>query len=109
MSITPWWKKEISLRRRPRGTVVVAKPLIAPELVERAAAIFEPPDVFEPSIWPVEPSEPERDDVLARPPAPAPLPQVWPPALVDSTTADPAPEPRSSPSPGRGPIPNRCP
>ena len=107
----PWWKKEISLRRRPRGTVVVAKPVIPPEIVERAAAIFElesdPPAPAEPSIWPVEPAQ---GDVLASAPSPAPLPQVWPKALAEmaSYTPPPAIVPPARLDPGPQPVPSRC-
>ena len=90
MSGTPWWKKEVSLRR-PRGTVVVAKPVAPADLVERAAALFEeletdlnrttlhaylPTPTPAPPAEPVVPSEPAG----AGPPA---LPAVWPQALVD--------------------------
>ena len=77
MSASPWWKKELVARRRPRGTVVVAKPLIPPALVERAAEIFElPPEpappVAAPAIRPAAPAE-----------TPA-LPPVWPRAIAET-------------------------
>lgn len=95
MSGIHWWKTEVTLRR-PRGTVVVAKPVVAADtvrpadLVERAAALFNeletdrgrsslhelaPP----PRVLPVRAALP-ADAAESAPPA---FPAVWPQALVD--------------------------
>ncbi len=106
MSASPWWKKELMARRRPRGTVVVAKPLIPPALVERAAEIFErPPEpappVAVPAFRPTGPAEaPTQPPVWPRAFAVLPPPvagPVVPPALELVPEPEPDPEPEPEP------------
>jgi len=87
MSTTPWWKKEISLRRRARGTAVVVTPPALPKLVDRVAEVFDraptAPSLPQPSIWPAAlPTESTHDNEFA--PRPLPLPEVWPQKLDDA-------------------------
>src|SRR5476651_1343982 len=88
MSGIHWWKKEVSLRR-PRGTVVVAKPVVPADLIERAAALFDQleTDLSRSSLHehvptPATPPEPVSPGEPAGNASPA-LPAVWPQALVD--------------------------
>ena len=93
MSGTHWWKKEVALRR-PRGTVVVAKPVVPAELVERAAALFEEleTDLGRSALHDLDPAPPVLPvtPVESEPPG---LPAVWPQALVDTAPTFRAPEP----------------
>ena len=119
MSGIHWWKKEVTLRR-PRGTVVVAKPVVSADtvpkdtvpkdtvlpadLVERAAALFDEleTDLGRSSLHELAPAPPLLPVKAARPAdpagsAPPALPAVWPQALVDPVppfrVPDPAPLP----------------
>jgi type IV pilus assembly protein PilM len=85
---TPWWKREIHLRPRARGTVVIPTP-VAPTppagSVSEADAAPEPPrPVSLPSIWPLADVE--------RSPLPLPTPFPSPPAhepVEPSTPSEP--------------------